>query len=354
MSTARRTVRIALRALGFILLSIALIGVLAVWAEVRLDRALSRAPVWISGSRPPDVLPEADSVTLEVIGYNVWGLPFWLPDARRWERLPVIPEKLREMPVDLIALQEAYDPLFRRYLIGTLGHRYRRGSDALCRQTMRFAGARDCTGGLLTFSRFPIAAESFHMHEYDDDSRWEERMLGKGVLLTRVATPVGEVLVVNVHLYAGRQPEDEAVRLRQVRRLAELLGQHREIPILLVGDLNTEHPALPESIDGPPRTPTAVYHFVVDSLGFTDARPNPTEAHLTYDPTHNPHADSWYHRNLGREVFDYIFVRVPDGLTVEVSEQRTIFTDDPLSDHFGTRARIVIERAPEGEEPNDP
>lgn len=78
-------------------------------------------------------------------------------------------------------------------------------------------------------------------------------------------------------------------------------------------------------------------------------------AHLTYDPTRNPNADMWYHRDLGREVFDYIFLRVPDGYLAEVAEQRTIFKgDDALSDHFATRARIVIERTPDTGESNDP
>ena len=354
MSTVRTAARVALRAFGFVLLSIALIGVLAVWAEVRLDRALSRAPVWISGSRPVDRFPDADRMEIEVIGYNVWGLPFWLPEARRWERLPRIPEELREMPVDVIALQEAFDPLFRRYLVGVVGNRYRRGDGALCREPMRLAGAKDCTGGLLTLSRFPILEESFHPHPVTESTRWEERMLEKGALLSRLQTPVGELLVVNVHLYAGRSPRDEAVRLEQIRRIGELL-EPTDVPVVLVGDLNTEHPALPDSLGGPPRTPTSVYRFVVDSLGFTDSRPDPTRAHLTYDPTRNPNADVWYHRDLGREIFDYIFVRVPEGLTAEVVEQRTVFTGDrTLSDHFGTRARIVIERTGESGEPNDP
>jgi len=283
-------------------------------------------------------------VTLDVVGYNLWGLPFWLPEARRWERLPAIPERMRAEPADVIALQEAYDPLFRRYLIGVMGDRYRRAEDALCRQPMRFAGARDCTGGLLTLSRFPIVHESFQAHEADPQ-RWEERILGKGALITRVRTPIGEVVVVNVHLYAGRTPEDEAMRLRQIQRLRALLDEYADRPVVLVGDLNTEHPHLPDAIGGPPRTPTSVYSFLVDSLGFTDTRPDPSEEHLTYDPTSNPWSATWYHRSMGREVFDYIFVRVPRGMEVRVVEQRRAFDEEPLlSDHYGTRARLLVSR----------
>ena len=115
--------------------------------------------------------------------------------------------------------------------------------------------------------------------------------------------------------------------------------------MLVVGDLNTVHPRLPER--PPELKPSVAYGFIVDSLGLVDTRPVPRPGDLTYDAEVNPYAGIWYNSWEGRQVFDYVLHRVPPGGSVELLERRRILdSEEPLSDHYGL---LVLLRLVQGE-----
>ena len=172
--------------------------------------------------------------------------------------------------------------------------------------------------------------------------RRDERMGGKGFMVSTLKTPLGTVHVLNLHLYSGRAPEDEAQRLRQVRRLARALEEYGSLerPLVLLGDLNVVHPSL--STDGV-MSPT--FSFLVDSLDFVETAPGSPETRLTYDVGINPYAGLWYNRFEGRQIFDYVMVRLPPGFELEVTGARVILTgDETLSDHFGVLTELSISK----------
>jgi endonuclease/exonuclease/phosphatase family metal-dependent hydrolase len=287
--------------------------------------------------------PRSDSgaVRLRIAGYNTWALPLWLPGLVKHQRLPQIPGALGRLDADVIALQEAFDVRFRRFTLQSLGA-FESGEGASCEAERRYWGKKDCTGGLLTLSRFPIIAERFHAHELSPSARLDERMGGKGLMMTTIMTGIGPVEIANIHLYAGRAEAAEEERMGQISRFAEVLGAgDPDRPVVIVGDLNLVHPSLEDLGSGLP--PSKVYRFLVDSLGFVDTRPQVGESDLTYDGATNQHADVWYNRFEGRQAFDYIMYRVPARFEVVVEERtRVLEGPPPLSDHYGTFAQLQI------------
>jgi len=348
MSRRRMAGNVARGLAGLLAGAVLVIVLRAHFSELRLDQTMSRAPFFIEG---PDERPsetDIDSIELSVLTYNVWALPVWIPGSERDERLPRIPGLVRKMRPDVVALQEALEPRFRHYLTRVLA-RYDRGEDALCERTTPVFGRMDCTGGLMTLSRLPIAEQSFHPHEPFREMRRDERWARKGILITALRTPLGAVDVVNLHLYAARDSVGKAVRVRQLRRLRTLLDAREARPVLLLGDLNVLHPALSANRD-PNAVSHSAYRFVTDSLGFTDVRPDPGPADATYDPESNSYADVWYNEDLGPQIVDYVMFRAPEGFRVEVSSVERVFDGDrTLSDHYGLRAHLVLGRIAPGE-----
>lgn len=285
------------------------------------------------------------TLALSLVSFNVWALPVRLPGLERVRRLPRIPAALAGFGADLILLQEAFDVRMKAFL-GESFRDYHARSDVRCREPMFPVGHKDCTGGLLTFSRWPLREERFFVHPVGEGAKFDEAKGRKGFLLTTVETPLGPLDVVNIHLYAGRTAVDEAQRLVQLGQLRDVLGREggSARPVLLVGDLNVVHPSL--SSGGGAEGASAAYRFVVDSLGFVDTRPVVGEGDLTYDVATNRYADLWYNRFEGRQVFDYVMARLPEGMSLEVVERRRVLDGaDPLSDHYGVYAVLAITSA---------
>lgn len=283
------------------------------------------------------------SVRLTLVSFNVWALPVPLPGMDRVGRLPRIPAALAGMRPDLIVLQEAFDVRMKAFLADYFDA-WHAGPRIRCREPMVPVGEKDCTGGLVTLSRLPILEEAFWVHPTGEDAKLDERNGRKGFQITTVETPLGPVDVVNVHLYAGRNEADEDHRLLQLAQLRAALDSTGSAgrPVILAGDLNVVHPAL--AVSDPERTPSRAYRYVVDSLGFADTRPEAVEGDLTYDVATNPYADLWYNRFEGRQVFDYVMVRVPEAMTFRVLRRERILDGDILSDHFGLFAEVELLR----------
>ena len=312
--------------------------------DVRLraafEEALSRAP---AGSRVDPVASDSSRLTLGVLSYNVWALPVPLPGMARKARLPPIPLALLSEGADIIALQEAFDVRFRGFVTSYLAATHRAHQSTPCERSIARLVRADCLGGLLTLVRFPVVDQRFEPHALTEDMRSDERMGGKGFMVSTLETPIGAIDVLNLHLYAGREPEDEAQRLMQVRDIARVLEEHGSLdrPLVLLGDLNVVHPSLAR--DG---VTSPTFAFLVDSLDFVDAAPASAATRLTYDVETNPYADVWYNRFEGRQIFDYVMVRLPPGFELEVTAGRLVLTgDDALSDHFGVFTELSISKA---------
>jgi endonuclease/exonuclease/phosphatase family metal-dependent hydrolase len=315
----------------------------ATWSGIRMEARFANARPAGSSSTTDDVRSDSASVRLRIVGYNTWALPVWLPGMIKHERLPKIPEALADLDADVIALQEAFDVRFRPFMLESLDA-FAVGENTLCEVRMTPWGRKDCTGGLMTLSRFPILAERFYQHIPSPNARADERKGGKGFMVTTIVTVIGPVDIANIHLYAGRTEADEAERMGQIRRFAQVLvDREADRPVVIVADLNVVHPSLEDPETGLP--PSQVYRFMVDSLGFVDTRPEVGEAELTYDRETNPYANVWYNRFEGRQVFDYVMYRVPLDFSVSVGEQtRVLDGAEPLSDHYGTFTDLVIHR----------
>jgi len=303
--------------------------------DFRLERAFQRALA--EGTAAASASASATSV--RVVSYNVWALPVWLPGSRSQSRLPFVPAAVAELGADVIVLQEAFDLDFRAFVVEALGA-WQTGPRALCQEPMLRWSRKDCTGGLLTLSLFPVEEEVFRAHPLSADPKLDEKIGQKGVMLTTVQSPMGPLDVVNVHLYAGRTEADEAERMTQVRALRDLLVEAGSFarPVLLAGDLNVVHPQLRGT-----GARSTVYDFFIDSLGFTDTRSQVGPSDFTYDAEHNRYAGLSYNAWEGRQVFDYVLVRVPDGFAARVvSQGRVLDGEEPLSDHYGFYVEVDI------------
>ena len=312
-------------------------------SDVRLrgafDDALVGAPVRVSADQ---VARDSSKLTLRVLSYNVWALPVPLPGMARRARLPRVAAALSAEGADIIALQEAFDVRFRGFVTSYLSETHPRHRSTPCERSIAGLVRADCMGGLLTLTRSPVVDQRFEPHALTEDMRSDERLGGKGFMVSTLETPIGPVDVLNIHLYAGRDPADEAKRLMQVRDLARVLEEHGSLdrPLVLLGDLNVVHPSL--ASDG---VTSPTFAFLVDSLGFVDAAPASAGSRFTYDVETNPYADIWYNRFEGRQIFDYVMVRVPPGFELDVGARHLVLTgDDALSDHFGVFTELSISK----------
>ncbi|GMV03838.1 MAG: hypothetical protein AMXMBFR53_01200 [Gemmatimonadota bacterium] len=340
------------RRLAFVLGAAAL----AAWGwhgfqDVRLRRAFVAALEERRGVVRTDAAAEGGGIgdlRLSLVSYNIWALPLPLPGMERLRRLPAIPGRLAALDADVILLQEAFDVRVKEFFASYFTD-YHRGPELLCREPMWPVGEKDCTGGLATLSRLPVVEERFWVHPTGEAPKLDERNGRKGFLLSRLETSLGPVDLVNIHLYAGRSEEDEDHRLLQLRRLKAVLDSAGSAgrPVILAGDLNVVHPGL--SAADPSRAPSRAYRLLVDSLGFVDTHPRAEDGDLSYDAQVNPYAGVWYNRWEGRQVFDYVLVRVPEGMRLRVVERRRVMDVDPLSDHYGVLAVLELAWYREGE-----
>lgn len=319
--------------------------------DVRLRGAFEDALALAPEAESPDtstsrVADDSSKLTRGVLSYSVWALPVPLSGMDRWARLPHIPAALSSEGADIIALQEAFDVRFREFVTSYLAVTHRAHPTTLCQQSLGLGVRTGCSGGLATFARFPVAEQRFEPDPSTDDMKWDERKGGKGSMVSLLETPIGAVHVVNLHLYAGRAPEDEAIRLTQIRNVAKALEARGSLdrPLVLLGDLNVVHPSL--SSDGA-ASPT--FAFLVDSLGFVDTAPASVGSRFTYDAETNPYADLWYNRFENRQIFDYVMVRLPPGFDLQVPAGHVLLRGaDALSDHFGVFSELIISRVDAG------
>jgi endonuclease/exonuclease/phosphatase family metal-dependent hydrolase len=268
-------------------------------------------------------------LVVRLASINIWDLPVRLPRTQRALRHRRLLDGLPSLDADIILMQEAFRPRLRRQILQVLPSMQ---ADALARRRRWVAVLpMDAAGGLMTLSRWPV-----HTIRYQPARRFrrmkpDERIGRKGCLWTRIATPAGDLLVGNVHLYAGNTPLDAHVRTIQTRHLLQRGESTPPIPTILAGDWNWDL-----EFEHSERGPTG--HVEMRQAGFREVADGRSDGIATMDPRHNPFARyvPW-HRPARR--LTHVFLRGP-GLTPGPEPPSLCLNEPPVSDHYGLRVTV--------------
>ncbi|MCX4993306.1 MULTISPECIES: endonuclease/exonuclease/phosphatase family protein [unclassified Streptomyces] len=236
-------------------------------------------------------------------------------------RLRALGAALDRSDYDIVCLQEV---MFRRNarLIRRAAPAYRH---------FAYSGTVLLKGGLVLLSRWPISRWRFVRYPMTGPVRGE-LLMRKGAQLASVATPDGELVVVNTHLSANRDddwsPTNRYSRIAgaELARLTGLIAAvGPSLPVAVVGDLNI------------PRDSAALAGFVA-AAGLRDILAGDTRP--TYRPT-----PRW----PSPPALDHVLVRAAAGETLTggadfVFQDKVTLGDGRqayLSDHYGVQARLI-------------
>ncbi len=271
------------------------------------------------------------ALPVRLVSINIWDLPVPLPRVQRRLRRRRLLDQLAALDADVILVQEAFVPRFRRRLIRTLPryHADGRGRDARWVGPLRL----DASGGLLTLSRWPIPITRYRPARRIRRMKPDERIGKKGCLWTTLRTPAGDLLVGNVHLYAGNTPVDAHVRTVQTRDLLRHGARDPNRPTVLAGDFNWDL-----DFEHSERGPTG--YVEMRQAGFREVAEGRTDGIATMDPRHNRYARySPWHRPPRR--LTHVFLR---GRGLQPSHEAPVLClhDPPVSDHYGLRVTLLL------------
>ena len=283
----------------------------------------------------------SSSVTLNLLTLNFWLTPINLPSSNTDKRVDAFIDNLTSKNYSIICLQEVFKPELKKRLIENFENDFFVHKDTCSERAFLFI-KKDCHGGLLTFSKYPINNETFYKFPEFSKFKLDERIAQKGFLITEIETPIGKILIINIHLCAGRTYNSALTRLKQIKFFLKILENFhfKNKPVLLMGDFNIRHPKLTKSDKGSPDI--ELYNILTDSLGFNEATNTDTEINFTYDIMENSYANMWYNRFEGRQIFDYIFYRTP--FKTNLLKYEIVFKKPTLvSDHFGVSVIIRID-----------
>ena len=271
-------------------------------------------------------------ITIRLVSINIWDLPVWLPRTQRAARHRHLLAGLPRLDADLLLIQEAFRPGLRRRILSALPHLH---ADELARRGRWFAFLRmDVAGGLLTLSRWPIRGTVHQPARRFRGMKPDERIGRKGCLWTTIATPAGDLLVGNVHLYAGNTPLDAHVRTIQTRHILEHGESRPGTPTVMAGDWNWDL-----EFEHSERGPTGYVEMV--QAGFREVADGRSDGIATMDPRHNPFARyvPW-HRPARR--LTHVFVRGP-ALGVGPEPPALCLHQPPVSDHYGLCVTLTVQ-----------
>jgi len=271
---------------------------------------------------------------LSVLSYNTWGLPIELKGHDHEKRFTTMADSILALHPDIIGLQETFHPKLRAQLLNTLPRTYFTYSDYHCNKEIVPFIEKDCYGGLMTLSVYPIIWEQFHPFPIADETSIIEKIGSKGFLLSRIKYGDRIIQVVNTHLYAGDHKKAERMRLLQMKFMQQTIqsiNDYNQYETILLGDFNVHPPDVACS---------EVYDFIVDGMGYVDTKSNISQSDFTSDHTANKYVSS----KDKRTKLDYIFYKpVGEKKNIKiVSQNRALASTQPLSDHFGWNVRFQI------------
>jgi endonuclease/exonuclease/phosphatase family metal-dependent hydrolase len=269
---------------------------------------------------------------LSVLGGRVEFAPFVA------ERLADLPEQLRRLDADIVALQEVYRQEQREFILAAL-------RDVL----PHFAYGRKrrnlgIENGLLTLSRLPMTGSLALFR----DRAIDERLLdNKGVLACRIEIGGGSGLTLfNLHTTAGsfllhpEGPKANRIRARQIQQVLELAAADAAVT-MIVGDLNAGPGVSEENFR---QVLEAGYESVYDLLQGPDRA-------YTWDPANRLNRNG-PHRSSPPQRIDHVFMRKRDLVrgrirplsSVICCQEETVSTPAgervTVSDHLGLQVDL--------------
>ncbi len=253
---------------------------------------------------------------MKIISLNIWDLPVWFVKDRK-ERIVLIKDFLITLNPDIICLQESFDPDHRAEIISFFQTHGYAASDKHVGSRNVIGRKMDTTGGLVTFSKFPILANSFipFPRLFFSPIEWLGR---KGVLMTLLDTPYGKLRMINVHLSKGFL-YPEAVRLRQLKHLFIHVQSLSPVFTCIAGDFDQQ-----DFVHNRKFSELITKHNFIHPPGDTIKPSYRAE---------NKYVDIWMNRIRHSKRLDYIVYNHLGSLHVAVEQYAVIYLDKPLSDH---------------------
>ncbi len=271
---------------------------------------------------------------LKIITFNIWDLPFWFTreDPKRIEKIGAY---LSEHGADFICLQESFDIEHRQWLHHMLGKQaYNVAGEMEQTRNILFIKRFDTSGGLVTFSKFPILSSRFVKFSRLYNLSVIEFFGRKGFLETIVDTPKGPLRVINLHLRQGTLPLDRWFRLHQLREIFKSLkNENEQLPTILVGDFNQD------KMMHKRREPT-----ILKRWGFIDPSELLADRSLVTFRPENNYVSNGFDKGKLAQRLDYILCKNIALLDMNVREYHPIYLSKPLSDHDPTILILSTER----------
>jgi endonuclease/exonuclease/phosphatase family metal-dependent hydrolase len=327
--------------LGFIIV-VLFAGLFLYFYEVYVERSLKAIEKKENITQPSNF--QSENYRLRLLTFNVWGLPMWLPNIDKVKRYKAIPDSILNVNADIVCLQESFDPKIRLRILRKMKFaKYFFNENYSCSKSSFLFIKKDCYGGLMTFSRYPILWEKFFTHKLQKGMKPDEEKGMKGFLISLVQSPIGELVIVNIHLYSGRTNADENIRLKQLKYFERVLDSLSisNLPTVIQGDLNVVHPSVIDNHWNDVKYQlSTTYKYLTTQMLFIDTKGIIEEKDITYDIQHNPYSAAFYYKKEGRQKFDYCLYRFPGGIIDFISSQIVFKSPYPISDHYGLLSEI--------------
>ena len=269
---------------------------------------------------------------LDLLSYNTWGLPIELFGHDHDRRFSSMADSILDLNKDIICLQETFHPRLRENLLTQLGKKYYTFSDYRCSSEIVPFIEKDCNGGLMTLSIYPIISEKFYQYPTSDQTSIIEKIGSKGFLLSVIKYGNRHINIINTHLYAGDNNHAEMMRLEQLSYMNSILNTElaKEIPTFMVGDINIHHPNV---------APSDAYQYIQNNMFFTDTKPTLEAQDFTSDSNCNMYVSA----DNKPSKLDYIFYKSYNNNSPKVLHQsRCLDGENPMSDHFGWSVTMKI------------
>ncbi len=171
---------------------------------------------------------------LKLMTWNTYMLPKPIKSSHQKQRTHAIADLFQTADYDVIFLQEAFSPYFRRHLKAKLKQKY-----PYYKRLKKKFGIYPIMGpGLVAFSKYPMEQID---HVYYNKCSKADCHASKGVQLVEITLPSGKkIQVANTHMQSGSDQKEAGIRSHQLAQVRKLLKENDDpsIPQLLVGDLN--------------------------------------------------------------------------------------------------------------------
>ncbi|MES2527815.1 MAG: endonuclease/exonuclease/phosphatase family protein [Bdellovibrionota bacterium] len=171
---------------------------------------------------------------LKIMTWNTYMLPKPIKSSHQKQRSHAIADLLKKSDYDLVFLQEAFSPFFRR----TLKHALKTKYPYYKRLKKKFGLYPIMGPGLIAYSKFPMEQID---HVYYNKCSKADCHASKGVQLLEVTLPSGKrIQVANTHMQSGSDQKEAGIRSHQLDQVRKLLKDNNKsaVPQILVGDLN--------------------------------------------------------------------------------------------------------------------